>query len=120
MCRELTRRERRGIRKLVTGMCANYDREDGCLPLDGYCYMLGKYWTGDYCRYFERSVLPLDPALEKSICKEGPAPAMRQCAICGRAFLPKGRQTYCSDACKAQGNRKKSRERMRKKRQSPR
>ena len=33
MCRELTRDERKGIRKLVTEMCANYDREYGCLPL---------------------------------------------------------------------------------------
>ena len=42
MCRELTRDERKGIRKLVTEMCANYDREYGCLPLDCECYMLGK------------------------------------------------------------------------------
>lgn len=34
MCRELTRDERRGIRKLVTELCANYDRDYGCLPLD--------------------------------------------------------------------------------------
>lgn len=46
MCRELTRDERKGIRKLVTEMCANYDREYGCLPLAGECYMLGKCWTG--------------------------------------------------------------------------
>ena len=45
MCRELTRDERKGIRKLVTEMCANYDREYGCLPLDCECYMLGKCWT---------------------------------------------------------------------------
>ena len=70
MCRELTRDERKGIRKLVTEMCANYDREYGCLPLDCECYMLGKCWTG----------------------------------------------AYCSEACKAEGNRRRSRERMRKKR----
>lgn len=29
--RELTRNERAAIRKLVTGMCANYDSEYGCL-----------------------------------------------------------------------------------------
>ena len=52
MCRELTRDERKGIRKLVTEMCANYDREYGCLPLDCECYMLGKCWTGAYCHYF--------------------------------------------------------------------
>ncbi len=32
MCRELTRDERKTIRRLVTGMCANYDSDYGCLP----------------------------------------------------------------------------------------
>lgn len=72
MCRELTRDERKGIRKLVTEMCANYDREYGCLPLDCECYMLGKCWTGAYCRYFREAVLPLDPVLAASICEAGP------------------------------------------------
>ena len=52
MCRELTRDERKTIRRLVTGMCANYDSDYGCLPLDCPCYMLGKWWTGSLCRYF--------------------------------------------------------------------
>lgn len=116
MCRELTRDERKGIRKLVTEMCANYDREYGCLPLDCECYMLGKCWTGAYCRYFREAVLPLDPVLTASICEDGPAPDTRLCAICGRPFLPEGRQAYCSEACKTEGNRRRSRERMRKKR----
>ena len=62
MARELTREEKRAIRALVTKWCANYDRECGCLPLDGECYMLGKCWTGALCRYFREAVLPLDPA----------------------------------------------------------
>ena len=63
--RELTRSERAAIRRLVTGLCANYDeREKLCLPLDCSCYMLHKWWTGCLCRYFERSVLPVEPALE--------------------------------------------------------
>ena len=49
--------------KLVTKWCANYDKECGCLPLDSECYMLGKCWTGAYCRYFREAVLPLDPVL---------------------------------------------------------
>ncbi|WP_425475069.1 cysteine-rich VLP protein, partial [Anaeromonas gelatinilytica] len=58
--RELTRRERTAIRRLVTGMCANYDPEYGCLPLDyGGCYMLDKYWTGAYCKYFKKACLRL-------------------------------------------------------------
>lgn len=116
MCRELTRDERKGIRKLVTEMCANYDREYSCLPLDCECYMLGKCWTGAYCRYFREAVLPLNPVLAASICEDGPAPDTRLCAVCGRPFLPEGRQAYCSEACKAEGNRRRSRERMRKKR----
>ena len=73
MSRELTREEKRAIRKLVFSLCANYDREYGCLPLDGPCYMLGKCWTGAYCRYFREAVLPLDPVLMASICEDGPA-----------------------------------------------
>ena len=42
--RELTRSERAAIRRLVTGLCANYDeREKLCLPLDCSCYMLHKW-----------------------------------------------------------------------------
>ena len=53
MRRELTRDERRAIRRLVTSLCANYDRTEGlCLPLDCPCYMLNKWWTGGFCRYF--------------------------------------------------------------------
>ena len=36
--RELTRDEKKKIRSLITGMCANYDRESGlCLPLGCDC-----------------------------------------------------------------------------------
>ena len=113
--RELTRDEKKKIRSLVTGMCANYDGESGlCLPLDCPCYLLHKCWTGAYCRYFKTAVLPVNPELEASLTKEGTAPELRFCAVCEKAFLPEGRQSYCSEACKAEGNRRKSRERMRK------
>ena len=77
MSRELTRKEKTAIRSLVVTWCANYDREYGCLPLDSDCYMLGKCWTGSYCRYFRESVLPLDPALEVALMSEGPRPDLR-------------------------------------------
>ena len=116
--RELTRDEKKKIRTLVMGMCANYDRESGlCLPLDCACYMLHKCWTGAYCRYFREAVLPLNLELQASLTTEGISPELRACAVCGKAFLPEGRQAYCSDACKAEGNRRKSRERMRKMRE---
>lgn len=114
MSRELTAKERRGIKKLVTSLCANYDKEYGCLPLECDCYMLGKWWTGSFCRYFEQSVLPVDPVLEASVKQEDEVPDTRLCAICGEPFLANGRQVYCSEACKAEGNRRKSRKRVQK------
>ena len=33
--RELTGREKQRIKKLVTSLCANYDKEYGCLPAIG-------------------------------------------------------------------------------------
>ena len=65
--RELTRDERAGIRRLAMGMCANYNPEYGCLPLECPCYMLGKCSTGAYCRYFQNAVLPLEPKLEATL-----------------------------------------------------
>ena len=70
MSRELTRQEKAAIRSLVKRWCANYDKDIGCLPLDCECYMLGKCWTGAYCRYFRSAVLPLDPVLERSLTVE--------------------------------------------------
>ena len=76
--RELTRDEKKKIRTLVTGMCANYDRESGlCLPLDCACYMLHKCWTGAYCRYFREAVLPLNPELQAALTTEGISPELR-------------------------------------------
>ena len=116
--RELTRKERAAIRKLVTGMCANYDPKYGCLPLDCPCYMLDKWWTGGYCRYFQDAVLPLDPKLEVTLTGRE-APAFQTCAACGKPFVPEGKQAYCSPACREAGNRRKSKERMRKMRHNP-
>ena len=73
MSRELTRQEKAEIRSLVTKWCANYDKSVGCLPMDDPCYMLGKCWTGAYCRYFRAAVLPLDPVLEAALTVGGPA-----------------------------------------------
>ena len=116
MARELTREEKRAIHKLVKSLCANYDKDYGCLPLDCECYMLGKCWTGAYCRYFREAVLPTNPALEAALLSDGPAPETRPCPVCGRAFLPDGRTRYCSETCAAVALRKQKRDFMRKKR----
>ncbi|MCL2856714.1 MAG: cysteine-rich VLP domain-containing protein [Oscillospiraceae bacterium] len=101
--RELTGIERREIRRSVRG-CADYDREYGCLPLDGDCYMLGKWWTGGLCRYLERAVLPLNPVLERVLKGEIPRDA-KPCTICGKLFPVAGRRAYCSEKCKKQEQR---------------
>ena len=104
--RELTAAERREIRRLVTTLCANYDSEYGCLPLDCACYMLNKWWTGSLCRYFEGAVLPVNPILERAL-KEEPPQDTKPCAVCGRPFPVAGRKAYCSDKCREQGQREK-------------
>lgn len=114
--RELTRAELRAIRKLVIEMCANYDNDYGCLPLDCACYMLNKRWMGNYCKYFQKAVLPNDPVLEATLTGRE-TPESDNCVACGKSFLPDGKQFYCSPACQREGNRRRSRERMKKKRQ---
>ena len=116
MSRELTRQEKAAIRSLVKRWCANYDKDIGCLPLDCECYMLGKCWTGAYCRYFREAVLPLDPVLEAALTAEGAAPETRPCPVCGGAVLADGRMRYCSPACAGAALRKQKRDYMRKKR----
>ena len=107
--RELTRDEKKKIRTLVTGMCANYDRESGlCLPLACACYMLHKCWTGAYCRYFREAVLPLNPELQASLTTEGISPELRACAVCGKAFLPEGRQATVPTPARPKGTAEKA------------
>ena len=114
--RELTRWERAAIRRLVTGVCANYDPEYGCLPLDcGGCYILDKCWTGAYCKYFQKAVLPLDPVLEATLTGRK-VPEQDNCAIGGKPFIQVGKQAYCSPGCADIARRKRQREYMRKKR----
>ena len=111
--------ERATIRKLVTELCANYDSQDKiCLPLDSPCYMLNKWWTGAYCRYFEKAVLPVDAALESAITGEDTSMRQKICPVCGKAYLPTTSQAYCSAACRVYARRKSERERKRRKRQN--
>jgi len=112
--RELTREEKAAIRKLVARLCASYDREYGCLPLGGPCYMMDKCWTGAYCRYFREAVLPNDPVLEAALSSGGAAPDTKACPVCGGVFLPDGRTRYCSATCAGVALRKQKRDYMRK------
>lgn len=109
--RELTTGERRSIRKLVTGHCANYDSEYGCLPLDCECPMLGICYTNSaMCRYFREAVLPNDPELEAAL----QALPTRRCQRCGKPFPVNGRRVYCSGNCAEASRKEQATARVRK------
>jgi len=110
--KELTAGERKEIRRLATSMCANYDdcfKE--CLLLNRACYMTYgvAYNNSALCKYFREAVLPLNPLLAAVFSEHYET---KSCKICGTEFIPVGRQAYCSEKCKSEGNRIKSRERM--------
>ena len=111
--RELTRAERTAIHRLAIGICANYDNEYGCLPLDCSYYMLHKWWTGAYCKYFRNAVLPLDPVLETAITDRT---ADKHCAVCKKPiFTNSNRVKYCK-TCAAFARLKRQRGYMQKRR----
>jgi len=113
--RELTGAERSAIRKLVIKECANYSREYGCLKLEGACYMIGKHWTGSYCKYCRNAILPLDPNLEDALINVTVAHT-RRCKYCGKSFAISGKRAYCSANCEKYALRRQKRDYMRKKR----
>lgn len=112
--RELTGREKRQIKKLVTSLCANYDKEYGCLPLDCTCYMFGICYRGSaLCKWFRGALLPTEPELQAvfdhqplAICKE-----------CGKHFPIQGKRAYCSEKCAEDARRKQTAARVRKHRE---
>jgi hypothetical protein len=108
--RELSAWERREIKRLVKGLCANFDAEYGCLPLDCNCPMLHKWWTGGGCIYFRSSVLPVNKALEASLNNKG----IKRCKVCGGGFVSNGRQAYCSEKCRIEGQKWATAARVRK------
>lgn len=101
--RELTGREKQRIKKLVTSLCANYDKEYGCPPLDCDCPMLGICFTNSaLCRYFRKSVLPEDAGVE-AVFTQIPT---THCKQCGKPFPTDGKRVYCSQRCAEEACRK--------------
>ena len=109
--RELTGREKQRIKKLVTSLCANYEKEYGCLPLDCNCPMLGICFTNSaLCRYFRKSVLPEDAGLEAVFTQI----STTHCKQCGKPFPTDGKRVYCSQRCAEKARRKQTAARVRK------
>ena len=89
--RELTGREKRRIKKLITSRCANYDKEYGCLPLDCECPMFGICYTNSaLCRKFRNTLLPTAPELQAVF---QPMP-LTVCKQCGKVFPKDGKRVY--------------------------
>ena len=109
--RELTGREKQRIKKLVISLCANYDKEYGCLPLDCDCPMLGICFTNSaLCRYFRKSVLPEDAGLE-AVFTQTPT---THCKQCGKPFPTDGKRVHCSKRCAEEARYKQTAARVRK------
>ena len=109
--RELTREELRDIKKLAADMCANFDREYGCLLLDDKCYMFYgvAYTCSGLCKYFRTAVLPLDPKLEALFNGENIAEYIRRCAVCGAEMYSAGNKAkYCASCARRVHRRQKN------------
>lgn len=111
--RELTKSEKREIKKLVK-QCANFRKEEQeCLPFDSCCFMLNKTYAGTLCKYFKNAVLPLSPNLERVLTKNYDI-SQKKCGICGGIFNAMKNKRYCSEKCKDIAKKQADRERSRK------
>ena len=115
--RELTNDERAAVRKLVRDLCANYDRDYGCLLLDDNCYMFygAAYTNSGMCRYFRSAVLPNDPVME-AMLTGSEAVETRECNQCGKTFPADGKKAYCSAICAGDAKKRQQRGYMRERR----
>ncbi|MSA71256.1 cysteine-rich VLP protein [Holdemania massiliensis] len=112
--RELTGREKQRIKKLITSLCANHDKEYGCLPLDYECPMFGICYTNSaLCSYFRKSVLPEDAELEAVFTRT----PTTNCKQCGKPFPVDGKRVYCSGKCAEEARRQQTAARVRKHRE---
>ena len=104
--RELTGRERQAIRRSIKSICANYDNEYGCLPLDSDCIIFDIAYSGDIiCKWFRDAVMPQVPEIER-ILTDSTASETKLCAVCGKKFPLNRRQKYCSEKCSLKSRRK--------------
>ena len=87
--------QHRRVRRLVH-KCCNYD--DGfCIALDDgeKCDCVQSISYSLICKWFRAAVLPMDRELEAALFPHLDA---KQCAVCGKRFLPgSNRAKYCPD-----------------------
>lgn len=85
------------------GNCMLLDDGEGCVCPQSITYSI-------ICKWFRAAVLPLDSTLYTALLYKG---RMRDCAECGKPFVPKSnRAKYCSE-CAERERRRKTRDRVR-------
>ena len=116
--RELTRDELRDLKRLAADMCANYDRQNGCLLLNEKCYMLygAIYTCSALCKYFRKAVLPLNSKLEALFSGENIAGQIKRCAVCGKEIYSGGNRAKYCEPCAHRIHRRQKNESDRKRR----
>lgn len=101
MAEILTESQLRQARRLIRGLCANYDT-GRCLILDSICPQYVSYTL--LCNYFREAVLPEDKNLTMAVYGE---PVVRRCVICQKPLqIKSNRAKYCP-ACAVIKRRKR-------------
>ena len=106
--RELTGREKQRSERVFRACTETSDTK---LVTTSDCPMLGICFTNSaLCRYFRKSVLPEDTALE-AVFTQTPT---THCKQCGKPFPTDGKRVYCSQHCAEEARRKQTAARVRK------
>ena len=95
----LTKKQFKAVKSFITKECTNYMQGE-CLPLDIKCPQMNCK-TG-LCKYFKKSVLPLDEYLYSEVVKDGQS-FTKRCEICGCIFNSAAKNTrFCEQCAKKQ------------------
>ena len=110
-------------KQLARKECANL-MDGTCIEYDEPCFLISPKYDSIHdgaidCDYFLLAVLPLQPDLQKAIWAEiysedgTVSSVMKNCAICGKPFIPtSNRQKFCTD-CQIYARRARGRDKQR-------
>lgn len=112
--RRMNEAQFRRARKLIHGLCANYENGNCILLDDGEDHICPQRISYSLlCRYFQASVLPADRELYAEIIEKD---SRKRCADCGAPFVPTGSRAVCCPDCAAKRERRRKAAWARKKR----
>ena len=97
----------RRSRKLIRGLCCNYDHGNCILLDDGEpCVCVQGISYSVLCKWFRNAVLPAAPGLQAAILNLQPK---RRCVICNApVFAKSNRAKYCPSCAKKERRRKEA------------